>query len=420
MMSFQSVRSLLSPVRKSAFRLPSRHRSTTCSEIALSTLRKRFGLEEFLPGQQEIVEAVARGENSLVVLPTSGGKSMCYQLPALLRGGITLVVSPLIALMKDQVDALQAKGVRAAFINSQLSLVETKNCLDSLSKGEFELIYVAPERFLNPEFLTALEKVDIRLLAIDEAHCVSQWGHDFRPAYQRIGYVRTLLKYPATVALTATATSIVQQDILESLQMKNARVFRASIDRPNLLITVIQCKDTGESGYKAKIFSDREKLARLPKLVGKGPTIVYCATRKNVELVAKRLAERGQSVVSYHGGMSPEERNQVQEDFMGRGAEIVVATNAFGMGIDRPDIRTIVHYDLPGSVEAYYQVDDLNLYMTSCCRTLHAAESACLFDHTHRKSAVLEETDFPQMWCSCIHATTMTFKNSSSRVRIRA
>ncbi len=305
-------------------------------------LRARFGFPAFRPGQREIVAHVAEGNDALVVMPTGAGKSMCYQLPALARGGLALVVSPLLALMKDQVDGLTRKGIRATLINSTVSAEEREARLQGLRRGEWELVYVAPERF-TPRFLAGLSGADIRLLAIDEAHCLSQWGHDFRPDYLRLGEVRKALGSVPTVALTATATEEVRRDILGTLGMEDARVFVRGFDRPNLDLRVI---DTPTEG---------EKVAALPGLVGGGSTLVYCATRRAVETVCGALQVGGMPALAYHAGLPHEERVRVQEDFMSGRVPVVVATNAFGMGVDKEDVRTIVHYDLPGSIEAYYQ-----------------------------------------------------------------
>ena len=305
-------------------------------------LHRRFGHPAFRDGQQAVVAHVADGQDALVVMPTGAGKSLCYQLPALARGGTTIVVSPLLALMKDQVDALVAKGIKATFINSSITPEERRERILAMQQGAFELVYVAPERF-SARFVAELRATDVRLLAIDEAHCLSQWGHDFRPDYLRLGQVRQALGNPATVALTATATPPVQDDILRILGLSDARRFVRGFDRPNLALEVMDCSRAAD------------KLAALPGILARTPALVYCATRKNVERVVTALQGAGLPAAMYHAGLEHADRVRVQDDFMAGRAPIVVATNAFGMGVDKEDVRTIVHYDVPGTVEAYYQ-----------------------------------------------------------------
>jgi ATP-dependent DNA helicase RecQ len=305
-------------------------------------LLDRFGHRAFRPGQDEIVNHVVAGGDALVVMPTGAGKSLCFQVPALARGGTAVVVSPLIALMKDQVDGLTELGIRATFLNSSISREEYQERADRVYRGEVELLYVAPERF-TPSFLGWLGKVDVRLLAIDEAHCLSQWGHDFRPEYLKLGKVREALRHPPTIALTATATPEVQEDIVKTLGLQEARRFVRGFDRENLVLDVVGCD------------GPKDKDALLPGLVLPGPTIVYCATRKSCERATVALRQANVRAAMYHAGLEPEERTQVQDAFMDGRVPVVVATNAFGMGIDKRDIRTIVHVDMPGTVEAYYQ-----------------------------------------------------------------
>lgn len=319
------------------------------SSLATSTLpdlerllRQRFGHPAFRDGQRAVVEHVAAGRDALVVMPTGAGKSLCYQLPALALGGTTLVVSPLLALMKDQVDSLLQHGIKATFINSTVTGDERRRRIEGLRNGAFELVYVAPERF-TPRFLAHAQAADIRLLAVDEAHCLSQWGHDFRPDYLRLGHVREALGKPPTVALTATATLDVQADILRNLGIPDARRFVRGFDRPNLSLEVIETP------------CESDKLRRLPELVATHPALVYCATRKNVERTAWKLREAGVRAAIYHAGLDHADRVRVQEAFMAGQLPVVVATNAFGMGVDKDDVRVIVHFDLPGTVEAYYQ-----------------------------------------------------------------
>jgi ATP-dependent DNA helicase RecQ len=310
----------------------------------LSTL---FGFNSFRPGQRDVMEATLSGLNSLVVMPTGSGKSLCYQLPACVLDGITIVVSPLIALMKDQVDALLERDIPATFINSSLSAKEQRERLSQVCSGEIKLLYVAPERFRNQGFCSAISRVKIGLFAIDEAHCISQWGHDFRPDYLRLAEVHRTLGAPTTIALTATATKQVQQDILEQLQLDKAGVFVYGFERPNLFLEVFDAR------------SKQDKLDRMRALIThvqeEGTSLIYCATRKQVEEVADELLGMGLRASAYHAGLSDNERARIQDEFMAGHVPILVATNAFGMGVDKSDIRATIHYNMPGSLEAYYQ-----------------------------------------------------------------
>ena len=307
-------------------------------------LEKYFGFREFLDAQEEVINAIVAGSDALVVMPTGGGKSLCYQLPALLLEGTTVVVSPLIALMKDQVDALQRRGISATLINSSLSLGEQQERIRALARGEYKLVYIAPERFRSRSFLEALGQSTIALFAVDEAHCLSMWGHDFRPDYFRLGQVLETLGRPQVAAFTATATPEVRRDILTHLALREPREFVAGFARPNLKLLITH------------VANEAEKYQRLNALIREHKTgIVYCSTRKRVEAVAGTLGQANISSILYHGGMTDEEREKAQNEFMQGRRDIVVATNAFGMGIDRSDIRFVVHFDVPGSVEAYYQ-----------------------------------------------------------------
>jgi ATP-dependent DNA helicase RecQ len=307
-------------------------------------LEKYFGFREFLDAQEEVITAIAGGADALVVMPTGGGKSLCYQLPALLMEGTTVVVSPLIALMKDQVDALQRRGISATLINSSLGPEEQRERIRALARGEFKLVYIAPERFRSRSFLEALGQSTIALFAVDEAHCLSMWGHDFRPDYFRLNQVLETLGRPQVAAFTATATPEVRRDILTHLGLREPREFVAGFARPNLKLLI------------SPVANEPQKYERLHALIREHKTgIVYCSTRKRVEAVAETLKLAKISSILYHAGMSDEEREKAQNEFMQGRRDIVVATNAFGMGIDRADIRFVAHFDVPGSVEAYYQ-----------------------------------------------------------------
>ena len=307
-------------------------------------LKQHFGYEAFRKGQEAVVRSVLSGRPTIAILPTGAGKSLCYQLPALLLEGTTVVVSPLVALMKDQVDALRARGIAATFVNSSLPDSERQERQAALRRGEYRLVYVAPERFKSPSFLSAMASVPVPLLAVDEAHCISAWGHDFRPEYQQIARAREQLRAERVLALTATATPEVRRDIADALELRDPRVFVAGFDRPNLFIEVL------------RVSGDKDKLGRLLALARRGgPGIVYAATRKNVEKVVAALKMGGIDAAGYHAGMADDERTAVQERFVRGEAPIIAATNAFGMGVDKPDIRFVAHFDVPRSLEAYYQ-----------------------------------------------------------------
>ncbi len=315
-------------------------------EQQLESFLDRFGLSQFRPGQRDVISAVMSGQDCLCVMPTGGGKSLCYQLPAIARQGLTLVVSPLIALMKDQVDALVASGIRAALINSTLSPEDQTDRLERMVRGEYDLMYVVPERFRSSRFVESVRAANLQLLAIDEAHCVSQWGHDFRPDYARLGAFRQRLGNPTTIALTATATDTVRRDIVELLKLQEPRIFITGFSRPNLHYEV-----QGPMSVRRKETALLEFLEKTP-----GCGIIYASSRKRCEEVAEiiRAGARRKAGV-YHAGMLPNDRRDAQEAFMSGKTEIVVATTAFGMGIDKADVRFVIHYNLPGSLEGYYQ-----------------------------------------------------------------
>ena len=308
-------------------------------------LRDQFGHSSFREGQRAVVDAVLAGRDALTVMPTGGGKSLCYQLPALLLDGVTLVVSPLIALMKDQVDALSARGLPATFINSTLTSAERARRLQGCRDGSYRLVYIAPERLRSPAFRSALQGTRVVRLAVDEAHCISQWGHDFRPDYRRLGELRKSIGSPPTLALTATATPRVREDIIRQLELSEPGVFLSGFERPNLIFSVRRPR------------SVKDKLEAVDAAVAQlgGPGIIYAATRKSVEKIADHLSGSDRGAAAYHAGLPEGARSDIQDGFMQGDIGVMVATNAFGMGVDKADIRFVMHYDIPGSVEAYYQ-----------------------------------------------------------------
>jgi ATP-dependent DNA helicase RecQ len=312
---------------------------------ARATLSVAFGYPAFRAGQELAVESVLQGRDTLVILPTGGGKSLCYQVPALLLPGLTVVVSPLISLMKDQVDALEAKGIAAAFINSTLTNGQVSDRMARAARGEIKMLYLAPERFDAGSTADQLRRANVSLLAIDEAHCISQWGHDFRPSYLRMRAVREALGDPPTIALTATATPTVRRDIARQLALRDPKVVITGFDRTNLSYSVVPARnDAGKDELLVQVLSDRP-----------GLTVVYAATRRSVERIAGMLQREGISAAAYHAGLDDENRHEVQESFMTERVRVIVATNAFGMGIDKANVRAVVHHSMPGTLEAYYQ-----------------------------------------------------------------
>ncbi|MDQ6830740.1 MAG: ATP-dependent DNA helicase [Gemmatimonadota bacterium] len=319
--------------------------ATYTIDDARDVLRSSFGYPAFRPGQERAVESVLAGRDTLVILPTGGGKSLCFQVPALMLPGLTVVVSPLISLMKDQVDALTAKGLPAAFINSTLSANEVADRLSRAERGEIKLLYVAPERFDFGNSADRLRAMGVSLLAIDEAHCISEWGHDFRPSYLRIRAVRDRLGNPHTVALTATATPEVRADIVKQLGLTNAQTIITGFDRTNLHYHVVRTRgDTDKDAALVDVLRDREGLA-----------IVYASTRKAVERVTGALERARIPAIAYHAGLDDAHRHDVQNAFMAGEVRVIVATNAFGMGIDKANVRLVIHHAMPGTLEAYYQ-----------------------------------------------------------------
>ncbi len=309
----------------------------------LTPLKQYFGFSSFRPLQVEIIRDALAGKDVFALLPTGGGKSLCFQLPALVRPGLTVVISPLIALMKDQVDALTASGVAATFLNSSLAPGESRPRLRGLHNGEYRLLYVAPERLMLPDFLEDLKRWNVNLIAIDEAHCISEWGHDFRPEYRQIASLRTLFPNVPFMALTATATERVRTDIIQQLTLRRSQMYVASFNRPNLTYRV-----QAKSGAYEQVL---DFIRSRPKESG----IVYCQSRKTAESVAQKLNEDRVSARAYHAGLSSEERARNQELFLRDEVRVICATIAFGMGINKPNVRFVIHHDLPKNVEGYYQ-----------------------------------------------------------------
>ncbi len=309
-------------------------------------LKKYFGFTSFRGPQEEIIKLLLEGHHVLAIMPTGSGKSILYQLPALLLPDLTLVISPLIALMKDQVDVLQKRGIEATFINASLSKSQRESRQKQLKKGKYKLLYVTPERFRKEEFLEVISKRKISLFAVDEAHCISEWGHDFRPDYTRLGEIRALLGNPTTIALTATATPRVQQDIIQQLNLQDVKIFHTGIERSNLFLAV------------EDVFGEDEKFDRIVKQIAdlkNGSGIVYFALIQDLLKMSDRFRSAHIDHLVYHGKLTAQQRRKIQNHFMNSRRAVVLATNAFGMGIDKPDIRFVLHAQIPGSIEAYYQ-----------------------------------------------------------------
>ncbi len=313
----------------------------------LSVLKENFSMDGFRGSQDQVVKHVLEGMNSLVIMPTGMGKSLCYQLPALLLEGLTLVISPLISLMKDQADSMRKLGIEAVYINSSLSKSEREKRYAEIKKGKHRILLVSPERFRIDEFIRIIKSREVSLLAVDEAHCISQWGHDFRPDYSRIKEFRELMGNPVTIALTATATRQVQEDIIGKLGLSpdEIKVFNEGISRPNLYLGVEEAMDETEKFELVYEHIRKEK----------GSRIVYFNLIKGIEKFARYLDMKKEKYLVYHGKQDPERRRFVQESFDRSGSVLMLATNAFGMGIHKPDIRMIIHAEVPGSLEAYYQ-----------------------------------------------------------------
>lgn len=307
------------------------------------TLKQHFGYDKFRPLQEEIVQRVLEKEDCLVLMPTGGGKSLCFQLPTLMQDGLTIVISPLISLMKDQVDALRANGINATYLNSTLTADEKVQILRDVTDGTTKLLYIAPERLAVPQFAALLHKLPVSLFAIDEAHCISEWGHDFRPDYRNLNQLRTNLPNIPIIALTATATQKVREDIVKQLQLASPHIFTSSFNRENLSYEVLPKKESFGT------------ILSLIELHPQESVIIYCFSRKDTEKLAEKLRDNGHNAGTYHAGLNADQRRENQDKFIRDEIHIMVATIAFGMGIDKPDVRLVIHHSLPKSIEGYYQ-----------------------------------------------------------------
>ncbi len=308
-------------------------------------LKIHYGYNDFRPGQEKAIDSILTGQDTVVIMPTGGGKSLIYQLPSLILEGITIVISPLISLMKDQVDALNAIGVPATFINSSIGQSESIKRIQEVHQGKYKLLYIAPERFYNQYFVDSLTNIKVSLFAVDEAHCISIWGHDFRPSYTKLKNALYLLNRPPVVALTATATPEVREDIIKQLELKSPQIIVTGFARPNLQFGVIKTTET------QKI----EIILQAIKETKNGSGIIYVGTRANADNLVQILLDNNIEAVSYHAGMDAESRKWIQDSFINGRVKVIVATNAFGMGIDKPDIRFVIHYNMPRNIESYYQ-----------------------------------------------------------------